>query len=175
MRKGKTLGAVLSLLACTFSSQISFVAAQDSQKSRQPAVKKEGWIVPGRDSFNQVSKILEENIEDVNVTQKILKAQNEIFVELSGKTVEPFVKRKSAAQRFVIHGVTAFESKGHVFAYAVYLVPVSVIRGKNYWEKVYMGAMYSVFYLDENGDGIFESRYGSFNLPKLPEWVRRNG
>ena len=173
MRKSETYTAISILLATIFLPQI-IVSAQTSQKPRKVVVKKEGWLIPGRDDFKQVSEIVEKNIEGVSVTQKVFDAPNEIIVDVDGNKVKPFVRRKSDVRLFSVRGFSVYESNGRVFAYGVSLVPVFFMRGKNYWEKTYAGAMYSLFYVDEDGDGIFESRYGGLPLRALPEWVRRN-
>jgi hypothetical protein len=61
MCKSGTYAAVSILLAAIFLPQI-IVSAQSSQKPRKVVVKKEGWLIPGRDDFKQVLKIIEENI-----------------------------------------------------------------------------------------------------------------
>jgi hypothetical protein len=173
MKKSETYIVVSILLAAIFLPQM-IVSAQNSQKPRKVVVKKEGWLIPGRDDFKQVSNIVEKNIEGITATQKVLDAPNEIVVDVDGNRVEPFVKRKSNARLLSVRSFSAYESNGRVFAYGVSLVPVFFTRGKNYWEKTYAGAMYNLFYVDNDGDGIFESRYGGLPLPQLPEWVRRN-
>jgi hypothetical protein len=174
MRKSRTYATVLILLGTILPPQIIVVSAQDSQKPRKVMVKKEGWLIPGRDDFKQVSKVVEKNIDDVAVIHRILEAPTEIIVDVDGNRVKPFVRRKSDVRLFSVRGFSVYESNGRVFAYGVALVPVFFIRGKNYWEKTYAGAMYNLFYVDEDGDGIYESRHGGLPLPKLPEWVRRN-
>lgn len=173
MNKSIAHAALLILLATLLSPQI-IVCAQDSRKLRKAVVKKEGWLIPGRDDFKQVSKVVVKNIEGVDVTQKELVSPAEIIVDVDGSRVKPFVRRKSDVRLFSVRGFGVYESNGRVFAYGVNLVPVFFIRGKDYWEKAYAGAMYNLFYVDENGDGVFESRYGGLPLRQLPEWVRRN-
>jgi hypothetical protein len=172
MSKSETHAVISVLLAAILLPQI--VSAQNSQKPPKIMVKKEGWLIPGRDSFKQVSEVVKKNVEGVAVTQKVLEAPTEIIVDMDGNRIKPFVRRKSDVSCFSVRGFSVYESKGRVFAYGVALVPVFFIRGKNYWEKIYAGAMYNLFYVDEDGDGVFESRSSGFALRELPEWVRRN-
>lgn len=173
MSKSGTHTAVSILLAAILLPQI-IVFAQNAQKPRKVVVKKDGWLIPGRNDFKQVSEVVEKNIEGAAVTQKVLDAPTEIIVDVDGNRVEPFVTRKSNVRLFSVRGFSAYESNGRLFAYGVSLVPVFFVRGKNYWQKTYAGAMYNLFYVDEDGDGIFESRYNGLPLRQLPEWVRRN-
>jgi hypothetical protein len=174
MGRSRVISAIFSLTAVILSAPIILISAQDSQKPRKILVKKEGWLVPGQNYFKDVSEVVEKNIEGVAVTQKVLKAPTEIIVDVDGNTVKPFVKRKSSVRLFSVYSFSVYESKGRIFAYGVDLVPVFFIRGKDYWEKSYAGAMYDLFYVDEDGDGIFESRYGGLPLRQLPDWVRRH-
>ncbi len=173
MSKSGTYAALSILLAVILLQQIT-VSAQNSQKLRKVVVKKEGWLIPGHNDFKQVSKVVDKNIEGVAVTQKVLEARTEIIVDVVGNRVKPFVRRKLNVRLFSVDGFSMYESNGRVFAYGVALVPVLFIRGKNYWEKTYAGAMYNLFYVAEDGNGTFESRYGGLPLRQLPEWVRRN-
>jgi hypothetical protein len=174
MHKSKVHFVFLVLLGAILSLQIHLVSAQESQKPHKVTVNKDGWLVPGRDDFKKESKVIEKNIDGVEVTHRIMESPAEIFVDVSGKTVELFAKRKSDALILSVRGFSVYEANGRVFAYGITLVPVDVTkRGKLYY-KSYIGAMYSLFYLDENGDGIFESRYVGLPLPSLPDWARQN-
>jgi hypothetical protein len=172
LSKLRLYAPTIILLGLILSPEI--LVAQVSQKPRKVVVKKEGWLIPGRDGFQKVSKVVEKNIEGVAVTHKILEAPAEIIVDVEGHKVKPFVRRKSDVRLFSVRGFSVYESEGRIFAYGVALVPVFFTRGKNYWEKTYAGAMYNLFYVDDDGDGVFESRYGGLPLRELPAWLRRN-
>ena len=167
--------AVLVLLGPTLSTQIMVVSAQTSRQPRNVELKKEGWLIPGRDYFRKLSKVAEKETEGVAVTHKILEAPAEIFVDAEGRRVEQlFVRRKPDVMFYAVRRFSVYESGGRAFAYEVGLVPVFVNRGRNYWAKTYAGAIYIVFYVDEDGDGVFESRYSGWPLRELPERLRRN-
>ena len=174
MKRSGRYAALLILLGTILPPQPLVVFAQDSQKRRKVVVKKEGWLIPGRSDFKNVSKVVEKNIEGIAITLKLHEAPTEIIVDVDGNRVKPYVGRKSDVRLFSVRGFGVYEANGRVFAYGVDLVPVFFTRGKNYWEKMYAGAMYNLFYVDEDGDGVFESRYGGLPLRQLPEWVRRN-
>lgn len=174
MRKGKGSVALVILVVGLLTPQINVVSAQNSQKPREANVKKDGWIVPGLDDFRQEAQVIEKDIEGIRVIHHILKSPAEIFVDANGRRVELFAKRKSKDRIFSVRNFSAYEIKGRIFAYSVSLVPIDLTRRGNLIYKSYIGAMYDLFYLDEDGDGIFESRYGGLPLPKLPDWVRRN-
>lgn len=173
MLKSRTCAAVLILLGPVLQTQTA--SAQASRRTRKVEVKKEGWLIPGRDYFRKLSRVVEMKIEGVAVTHKILEAPAEIIVDAGGHRVKPFVRRAPEAALFAVRGLGTYESNGRVFAYGVDLVPVFVVRGENYWELTYAGAMYVLFYVDDDGDGVFESRYAAARpLRELPERLRRN-
>lgn len=172
MSKSETHVSILVLLAVILFPQI--VAAQSPQKPRKAVVKKEGWLIPGRDDFKQVSQVAEKKIEGVAIIQKLLKAPAEIIVDLDGNRVNPWVKRKPDVRHFSVRNFSIYESKGRVFAYGVDLVPILYFKWKGGWGKTYAAAMHNLFYVDGDGDGIFESRYDEFPLRQVPDWVRRN-
>ena len=173
MSRTTSCAAILILFGVIFSSSV-IGHAQGSQNPRKVTVKKNGWLIPGRDNFKQVSKVLEKNIEGIDVTQKILEATEEVIVDGEGRSVKPLGERKPNVQLFSVRGFSVYESDGRVFAYGVALVPVFFERGKKYTQKMYAGAMYNLFHVDEDGDGIFEARYAGLPLRELPDWLRRH-
>lgn len=170
MSKLRTCAAVLALFA---SALLAVASAQPSRQPRQVAVKKEGWLIPGRDYFRKQSRAAEVEIEGVAVTHKILEAPAEIFVDAEGRRVDPFAGRGSDVRLHAVRDFSAYESNGRVFAYEVGVVPVFVTVGKNHRELSYAGAMHNLLYVDENGDGVFESRFSGRPLRELPERLRR--
>jgi hypothetical protein len=175
MSKLRTCAAVLILFGPVLTTQTMVASAQASRQPRKVVVKKEGWLIPGRDDFKRLSKVVEKNIEGVAVTHKIYEAPDEIIVDAEGRRVKTlFVRRRSDVRLHAVRRFSAYEADGRVFAYEVGLVPVFTTKGKNYWEKSYAGAMYILFYVDEDGDGVYESRFSGWPLRELPEWVRRN-
>lgn len=171
MSELRTCAAVLVLLWPAHSAQTVAASAQTSPRLHKLGVKREGWLVPGRDYFRKLSKAAGKEIEGVAVTHKIFEAPEEIFVRADGRRVRPLVGRRSDAWLFAVRRFGAYESDGRVFAYEVGLVPVFVTRS---WGKTYVGAMYNVFYVDEDGDGVFESSYSGWPLRELPGRLRRN-
>jgi hypothetical protein len=172
MRRIVVSVALLILIMGLLMSQFNFVSAQNSQKLREATVKKEGWLVPGRNDFRQELKVFEKDIDGICVIHRILKSPSEIVVDVTGRKVKLFAKRKSNDRIFSVREFSVYEAKGRIFAYSVSLVPLDITRRGNLFYKSYIGVMYDLFYLDEDGDGIFESKY-SLSLPKLPDWVRR--
>src|SRR5947207_15133723 len=124
MCKLKTFVIALILLEIIFSAQFTVVSAQDSQGTRKALINKTGWIVTGRNDFKQEVKVIEKDIEGIQVTQRILKSLTEIIVDVSGRRIEPFDKHKSNNRIFSVRGFSVYEIKGRVFAYSVSLVPI---------------------------------------------------
>lgn len=174
MGKLRTCAAAAALLGPLVSAQAVAVSAQPRQEPRHVAVKKEGWLIPGRDYFRKLSRVAVKDVEGVAVTHKILDAPFEVIVGGGGLRVNPYARRRSGVILHSVREVSTYEANGRVFAYGIKLVPVVFTRGRNYWEKSYLGAMHVMFYIDDDGDGVFESRYAGWPLRELPERLRRN-
>jgi hypothetical protein len=149
---------------------------EKSTRLRKKTVKEDGWRVPGIDEYRKVSSVTEKQVKGVAVTQKVFEAEARPVVDLDGQTVGNIdakginVSQAVADEKkrlFDVRGFSTYEVNGRVFAYGVTLVPVVIEKNI----RTYAGAMYSLFYYDEDGDGRFETRYSGLPLPGIPAWV----
>jgi hypothetical protein len=134
------------------------------------AIKEEGWQIPQVTAFTILIQRSEKKVEDVEVVEKAYQANpSKPLFNLDGYYLNSDGGLIINTTTNAVHDLQSYEVKGKIFAYRVDLVPVTI---QDDGTRVYMGAMYSVNYVDEDGDGKYETRYGSLNPPKLPEWVK---
>ncbi len=70
---------------------------------------------------------------------------------------------------FSVRSLIEYEANGNIFAYEVSMIPTDANRNGT---RTTLGVAYGSFYVDEDGDGNFESRYDNGRLPSLPRWVK---
>jgi hypothetical protein len=174
-----TLAMLFTMEQCSTimaGQQQNNMKTEGAGKPREKALKQEGWRVPGIEEYKKVSRVKERQVTGGTVTQKVFEAEARPVVDLDGTTVGNIDQKginvsyqiaKKKKRLFDVRDFSTYEVNGRVFAYGVTLVPVAIEKHT----RVYVGAMYSLFYYDEDGDGRFETRYSGLPLPKTPTWV----
>lgn len=151
------------------AQQSSMPPAEAAQHLRR-IVRKNGWHVPGRDEFSAVSRVDTINFDGVEVTQKTLRASSAPLVDVEGYSIGSDGQLIISNTLCEVRNVLSYEVNEHIFAYETRLLLVSVdMRGNR--ERT--GAMFNLWYYDEDGDGRFETRYGASELQKIPDWVKK--
>ncbi len=130
-------------------------------------IKKEGWAIPL--TINQVpNKVGVKYIDGLVIeTKALLPEERPIDFEnyYSRSDNEIII----SANRCLVRNFIAFESKGKRFAYQVIYNPL----GKDYEKDGNLiAAVYNIFYVDKDGDGLFDERLQQTQFPPLPEWVK---
>jgi len=131
--------------------------------------KKDGWLTPEIKRLQKIVTTEESFIDGLAVKKNRL----EIPKEVDEKIDIYWLDRGD----LLLHSVTAsvravfsYEREKKIFAYSASYVPYTVdengIRSS-------IGGVYIFYYYDEDGDGIFETRYSNVTseLP-IPKWVR---
>lgn len=70
------------------------------------------------------------------------------------------------SEKRAVEAMFAISVKGKVFAYEVTYSPYV---GKN----INVTGIYEVFYVDNDGDGLFEEQLHTLKLETVPEWVKK--
>jgi len=169
------------LLILTFLILPFQINAQDIKSKK--VIKKEGWTLPSISDAEEGGKKnpFDEDVSN-NVAQKekilielqIFKLKTPWRVKFETVSSNKDSEIYSEAGDFVIYLVN-----DKVFAYGVRTVGYScskteVINGTTYKGTCgYLGCSSHSFYLDEDGDGKFEARYYTWELPLVPDWVKK--
>ena len=148
--------------------QAKSMAASEAERQMFRIVRRGGWAVPG---FNRTLVASATRLVDIGgreVQKKKLQLPQEPLTD-----VEFFYTQNNGdlvvnSVAFVVRDLFSFQVADKVFAYEVRLVPVSVGEGG---VRTYAGAMVTLHYFDEDGDGNFETRYGNLRTLHIPVWA----
>lgn len=156
-----------------------FCFAQVSQPPQSPqnvdsrpfnrVKKREGWLTPEITKLQKTISTKGMLIDDIAVKVTRLEPPE----ETSGHFDVYWLDRGG----LLVHSVTAsiqaifsYEHEKKVFAYSASYVPYVV---EEHGTRSYAGGIFTFYYYDEDGDGVFETRYS--NTPSalfVPKWVR---
>jgi hypothetical protein len=131
--------------------------------------------VPGLDEFSIVSSSEKITTDRVEVLRKVHRVSggSKPLVELEGFGFGDDGSIVINSGPGHVAGFFSYEARGRTFAHEIRFEPVCVdVLG--YGNSRGMCTHYMIIYSDEDGDGRFETRYGSSgDAPKLPRWARR--
>lgn len=125
---------------------------------------KNGWQIPdiGR------SKLISEetvSVKGKQVSQKIYKPEYEAKYGMGFATLTINKKIASILKMTDIVSFTTYSVNDSTFAYRLDTKELDTVKGEEF----------IVFYLDENGDGKFETQYlHRDELPLIPKWTKSN-
>lgn len=176
MRMAKKGVALATALGVALLAPSSAAGQQQQQgnvttdKAARGKVEKDGWLIPGSDRFTEEGETRSVMADGVEVYQKKMRSPvKDPLVNGHGHTVGPDAVSKPGSRLLAVREFHSYEVGGRTFAYLVLLVPVEVAANG---ARTYFGAMYSLYYYDEDGDGVFETRYSALRSLKVPAWAR---
>jgi hypothetical protein len=175
-RRSIFLYVVITMCVTTISTSAALSyhsnSSKDEQKYKQllRVERKSGWSVPGAIQSLVASGVESVSVDGATITKKKLQSKNELLATEEFFYVNDEGNLKINSISFALRGIYSYEIAGKKFAYETQLVPVRV-EGNG--TRIYAGAMVILYYFDEDGDGIFETRYGDMSRIKMPEWVRK--
>jgi hypothetical protein len=125
-----------------------------SRPVQKPAVKKEGWAIPASNHFQKPQAFERKVIDETEVLYQVVhhEEKDEPLVDVDGNEVK-LESAREGQRLFAVRSVTAYSLDDRVFAYAALLVPVAIDNGA----RNYAGAMYQLYFYDEDADGVFET------------------
>ena len=166
-----------SLLGAGMVSMIGIsmtVLGQDSPiKSELPrsllrVEKASGWAIPLFDCRG-TSKV-EKNFLNVKVVERRYEpaATTEQKIELFSLKNDGTLDVKELAVD--LREISSLEVEERIFAYHVTYLQYGLFEKSG---KGYFGPLIQIYYVDENGDGVFETRqyFPTGMLEKIPEWI----
>jgi len=172
---------LLILILLILSFEISAQAVKPKKE-----INKEGWDLPllsqaveGYENeaafFDKAPSIRK---DEISVTKQFFRLKSPFQIErktISSKESNIVTTNYLEAKSFI-----TFSVNGKIFAYSIAYTGAyssegeDVIDGTTYrGTSGYTGCMACFFYLDEDGDGIFEARYSTWQLPLVPDWVKK--
>lgn len=130
-------------------------------------VKKTGWGLPASPETLGTSKTWTMFWGSDTVLKKQLQLSSEPLYTLERFILEDGVLTVSS-QLCVVREIYALQVARKTFAYEAVLVEVVLLDGGI---RQYIGRVYRVFYSDEDGDGIFETRH-TLQPRIVPDWAK---
>ncbi len=151
------------------TTNISSTFSSNRLSSNKKVVNKNGWDIPGLKSFNVLPETEEVEVDSIKVKKKIFRSSEEPITKLELYSVDENGTIHVSSITCAVRHLFAYEFNNKLFAYQTILIVTNVLSNKT---RVYMGAAYSLFYYDEDGDGLFETRIGASMLQEIPEWSK---
>jgi hypothetical protein len=129
-------------------------------------IRDEGWTIPGivEARFPVETKV--KSMGGKAVTLYKLKLAAETITELELYACEDGGNVRIRKYQVSVMDIYRFECNGRTFAYLVLMVPVIT---EPPGRKTYVAGVFRAHYIDENGDGKFETRSGE--IAEVPSWV----
>ncbi|MBX7062228.1 MAG: hypothetical protein K1X52_11255 [Pyrinomonadaceae bacterium] len=138
-------------------------------------IKVAGWEIPKAERASN-AKTWNVRIDNRPAQRIEMLVDKEQRLQLEGFTLgKSTLEEKSSltltinTQFCSVKSVFAYERNAKRFAYEVLFVPLAVKDGI----EIPAAAVYNVMFVDNDGDGRFEERYGAFKLKSVPSWVDR--
>ncbi len=128
-----------------------------------------GWHIPGLDAAGTVERVEHHRATNGDYIRKSFLNAHRPLVEVEHYSVGPSGQLQIGVTTCIVYEIQACERGGTTFAYIVNLNPVSVdIHGR----RTHMGAMYLFGFVDEDGNGSFETRLNYLDKVTIPEWAK---
>jgi hypothetical protein len=163
------VGFILLLLIQPLCS--TDMAQSASGNSSRKVIRKNGWRVPGAEEMGTLVRIEQAEMGGIKVNKRILRSYSETeplaIVDFFSTDAEGNVSISSGL--FTVRTLIEYEANGNIFAYQVALIPTDANRNGT---RTNLGVAYTFFYVDEDGDGNFETRNDSGKLPGVPDWAK---
>ena len=161
--------APLFCIATVFAGIVSpqEQAMSDGSKKLIPSsvktIRIEGWRIP-RASYTSRNKTFDVKVDDIPVRSRTLTPTNSV-VDYENYFVHSAEEvRISTAKRRIV-AMSDYSYKGSVFAYVIRYEPYRA-------DDLSVSALFEVKFIDYDGDGVFETRIQSIEMPQLPDWVK---
>jgi hypothetical protein len=136
----------------------------DRTRSTHTTIRGQGWQIP-KASYRSRDKRFTSLVDGVTINGRTLTpvisiVDYEDYFVFSNSEISIFTNKRQIAV------MSEYSAKGKVFAYAI---TYTRYLGK---DQSVAGVLESIF-MDSDGDGLFEERIHSTEMPPLPDWVKR--
>ena len=155
----------------TFSERRLELPAKQAEQQLFQINRRKGWSVPGLTPSLVPTEVRQIYIDGAEVYRKKLNVPTESFTDIEFYYIDDNGQIIINSLPFVVYRLYSYEASGKTFAFEAQLVSTYIDEGG---KRRNTGAMVSLFYNDNDGDGIYETRYGNLDLPKIPEQLKTN-
>lgn len=136
----------------------------DRTRSTHKTIRSQGWQIP-KASHRSRDKKFTELIDGVTINSRTLTpvisiVDYEDFFVFSNSEISIIPGKRR------IVAMSEYSAKGKVFAYAIRYTPY-LGEGQS------VAGVLETIFMDSDGDGLFEGRIHSIDMPALPEWVKK--
>ncbi|MEP6903256.1 MAG: hypothetical protein ABJA66_16015 [Actinomycetota bacterium] len=164
--------ALLTVALLSLFAQDKKVSADKQNQSAKlsKSIKFGGWTIPEiKDAEvidNDICKM-----QNSSVARKLYKLKKRFYTQQDFYSLNSNGILTVETQYLAITTVLTYNYNEKTFAYCIQYIPYGV--SKNGGRALY-GFPVTVFYVDEDGDGKFESRYAESDFPnEVPDWVTK--
>lgn len=146
------------------------IVKTDSSPPLPKVIRQRGWAIVGESQFGIVLKKSNEQVGEVAVQVETRQCSGELPL-----TDVDFYYLPTDGQLYVgtvllaVQNLASYSLDGRIFAYRSAFAKVNL---NNDGRREYIGAIFILYYYDEDGDGKFETRYGDLPSLKLPDWYK---
>lgn len=143
------------------------VIAKDPQRIDK-VVKLGGWNIP-EFAANQSTSKSDIVVDNRTVTLRGYRLKDGAYGTLDNYSLDPNNVLLLRSRSVELENIASYSADNKIFAYQVVCVPFGVADDGS---KMLAGSMIRVFYFDEDGDGLFETRYVNSEFPNfIPNWI----
>jgi len=161
---------ILLLLAATFSliGQTQSGSSSHDSKMANRVISNTGWIQPRIERMTLVRSASFES-EGKTIALRVYQARNTNYDLINYFVGENDIVTINS-NRLAVREMATYESRGKIFAYSLRLNPLSHASDEI---RSYAGASIERLFLDQDGDGKFETMFQNSSDPaQLREWIR---
>lgn len=166
-------GIAISILLITIfypSLEKRAFAQSDEQKTPQKIrsasknIRQGGWAIP-KTRYTPNKKSVKDTIDGIEVQRRSVTPYARI-VDYENYFIQSNSELTISSQKRRLDVIVEISVKGKVFAYEVTYSPYL-------GENINVTGIFEVFYVDNDGDGLFEERLHAIELKTVPKWVSK--
>lgn len=145
-------------------------ASEKSEKRLKEVVRKEGWNVPlASNSSMSVLQAKTELVSGLSVDVKQIQTDAGKVVPIESFYLSEDGKLIVVSRDYTVQSAYSYEIRGKKLAYKIFASPVLFKNGR----RVPTRAVVDFYFNDEDGDGVFETRYTERAEIKIPDWAAK--
>jgi len=134
-------------------------------------ISSSGWQIPGRDSSTVTASFEEMDFDGITIEKKSYYTKHKDLVMIDFYSMDTETNSLYFHTRlYEVSSLIAYSIDGIAFAYDVQLVMVGEVH--NNGNRVYIGVITKIRYLDDDGSHVFRVRMLDPPPLTLPDWIK---